>query len=60
MATTIRTIPILSGKTAERFIEMAEANEAQPKTVVPLELKTAISRMMQRSRNIIIKHPAKQ
>lgn len=55
MALTIRTIPVLSGETAQRFVEMAEANNGCEQTSVPAQMKASISRMMERSRNIVIK-----
>ena len=56
MAITIRTIPVLKGETAQRFVEMAEANNGREQTSVPAQVKASISRMMERSRNIVIKH----
>lgn len=55
MAITIRTIPVLNGETAQRFVEMAEANNGHEQTSVPAQMKASISRMMERSRNIVIK-----
>ena len=59
MAITIRTIPVLSGETAHRFVEMAEANNGCEQTSVPAQMKASISRMMERSRNIVIKRAAR-
>lgn len=55
MAITIRTIPVLTGETAKRFVEMAEANNGHEQTSVPAQMKESINRMMERSRNIVIK-----
>lgn len=35
MALEIRSIPVLTGETAERFVREAEANVLNPKTEVP-------------------------
>lgn len=56
MAITIRTIPVLTGDTAKRFVEMAEANSSCEQTIIPDQMKASISRMMERSRHIVIKH----
>lgn len=55
MAMTMKSIPILTGDAAERFIRMAEENEASSeRTVIPEKLKESIKRMMERSKNVII------
>lgn len=50
---------MLSGETAKRFVEMAEANNGCEQTSVPAQMKASISRMMERSRNIVIKRTVK-
>lgn len=55
MATTIKSIPVLSGETAERFIELAESNNNVKPTVISEEMRDAIRRMLARSKNFKIK-----
>lgn len=58
MTMTMKSIPILTGDAAERFIRMAEENEASSeRTVIPEKLKESIKRMMERSKNVIINAP---
>ena len=58
MAIAIKPIPVLTGIAADRFNALAEANERQGvQPTVPQELKESIRKMMERSRNIVIKHP---
>ena len=58
MAITIKPIPVLTGIAADRFNALAEANKRQGvQPTVPQELKESIRKMMERSRNIVIKHP---
>ncbi len=59
MAITIRTIPVLNGETAQRFVDMAEANNGHEQTSIPAQMKASISKMMERSRNIVIKHASR-
>lgn len=57
MAIAIKTIPVLTGEMAERFVEMAEDSNHKATTVIPANLKNAINRMMERSKNAKIKVP---
>lgn len=57
MAIAIKTIPVLTGEMAERFVEMAEDSNHKATTVIPANLKNAIHRMMERSKNAEIKVP---
>ena len=55
MAIDIKTIPVLSGYVAERFIEIVESGRNTPTTVIPEGAQDAIRRMMERSKNVKIK-----
>ena len=58
MTIAIKSTPVLTGVAADRFNALAEANERQDvQPTVPKELKESIRKMMERSRNIVIKHP---
>ena len=57
MAIAIKTIPVLTGDVAERFIEIAESGRNTPKTVIPEGAQEAIRRMVERSKNAKIKLP---
>ena len=57
MAKVIKTIPVLTGDIAERFIEIAESSRNTATTVIPEGVQDAIRRMMERSKNAKIKHP---
>lgn len=57
MAIAIKSIPVLTGKAAERFVSMADANKGNATTVVPKDMRAAIKRMKERSNNFIIKYP---
>ena len=57
MAIAIKTIPVLTGDVAERFIEIAESSRNTPTTVIPEGAQEAIRRMMDRSKNVKIKLP---
>ena len=57
MAIAIKTIPVLSGDVAERFIEIVECGRNTPTTVVPEGVQEAIRRMVERSKNAKIKLP---
>ena len=57
MAKVIKTIPVLTGDVAERFIEIAESSRNTPTTVTPEGAQDAIRRMMERSKNAKIKLP---
>ena len=59
MAIAIRPIPILTGKTAERFEQMVEESKEQPSTFIPDDYRQAVRNMLERSRNIVIKMPKK-
>ena len=57
MAIAIKTIPVLTGEVAERFIEIVESGRNTPTTVIPEGAQDAIRRMVERSKNVKIKHP---
>ncbi|MEE0149549.1 MAG: hypothetical protein UEL26_15105 [Segatella copri] len=57
MAIAIKTIPVLSGDVAERFIEIVECGRNTPTTVIPEGAQEAIRRMVERSKNAKIKLP---
>ena len=57
MAIAIKTIPVLTGDVAERFIEIAESSRNTATTVIPEGAQDAIRRMMERSKNVKIKLP---
>ena len=57
MAIAIKTIPVLTGEVAERFIEIVECGRNTPTTVIPEGAQDAIHRMMERSKNAKIKIP---
>lgn len=57
MAMAIKTIPVLTGEVAERFVEMAENSRNMATTVIPEGARDAIHRMMERSKNVKIKIP---
>ncbi len=57
MAIAIKTIPVLTGDVAERFMEMAESSRNLATTVIPSGAQEAISRMMERSKNVKVKLP---
>ena len=57
MAIAIKTIPVLTGETAERFVELAEASRGYATTFIPKETHEAIRRMMQRSKDVKVKLP---
>lgn len=57
MAIAIKTIPVLSGDVAERFIEIVESGRNTPTTVIPEGAQDAIRRMVERSKNAKIKLP---
>ena len=59
MAIAIRPIPVLIGKTAERFEQMVEESKEQPSTFIPDDYRQAVRNMLERSRNIVIKMPKK-
>ena len=57
MAIAIKTIPVLAGEVAERFIEIVECGRNTPTTVIPEGAQEAIRRMVERSKNAKIKLP---
>lgn len=57
MAKAIKTIPVLTGEVAERFIEIVECGRNTPTTVIPEGVQEAIRRMVERSKNAKIKLP---
>ena len=46
MAIAIKTIPVLSGDVAERFIEIVESGRNTPTTVIPEGAQEAIRRII--------------
>ena len=50
MAIAIKTIPVLTGDVAERFIEIADSSRNTATTVIPEGAQDAIRRMMERSK----------
>ena len=57
MAIAIKTIPVLTGEVAERFIDIVECGRNTPTTVIPEGAQEAIRRMVERSKNAKIKLP---
>lgn len=57
MSIAIKTIPVLTGEVAERFVEMAENSRNMATTVIPEGASDAIHRMMERSKKVKIKIP---
>ena len=57
MAIAIKTIPVLTGDVAERFIEIVECGRNTLTTVIPEGAQDAIRRMVERSKNAKIKLP---
>lgn len=57
MAIAIKSIPVLTGKAAERFVAMADANKGKATTTVPENMRQAILRMKERSCKFEIKYP---
>lgn len=59
MALEIRSIPVLTGETAEKFIREAERNERNPQRRKLRFSFDEIDRMMERSREFMKKHNGK-
>ena len=59
MAIAILPIPVLTGKTAERFERLMEESKSSPYTIIPEEYRQSVRRMLDRSRNVVIKVPKK-
>lgn len=59
MALEIRSIPVLTGETAERFVREAEENERNPQRRKLLFSFEDIDRMMERSRKYLKEHGGK-
>lgn len=57
MAMAIKTIPMLTGEVAERFMEMAGNSRKMATTVIPNDTQEAIRRMMERSKHVKVKLP---
>lgn len=57
MAIAIRSIPVLTGSTAERFENMIESNNQTSLTIIPEEMRQAVRTMQKRSRNVVVKMP---
>ena len=51
MAISIKTIPVLLGETADRFVREAERNFANSRPVLSEAMESAISDMLEASRN---------
>ena len=59
MALEIRSIPVLTGKTAERFVREAEENERNPQRRKLVFSFEDIDRIMERSRKHMKEHGGK-
>ena len=59
MALEIRSIPVLTGKTAERFVREAEENERNPQRRKLVFSFEDIDRIMERSRQYMKEHGGK-
>ena len=59
MALEIRSIPVLTGETAERFVREAEENERNPQRRKLHFSFEDIDRMMERSRKFLKEHRGK-
>lgn len=59
MALEIRSIPVLTGETAERFVREAEMNEQHPQRRRLMFSFEDIDRMMERSREFMKNHGGK-
>lgn len=59
MALEIRSIPVLTGETAERFVREAEQNEYRPQKRKLKFSFDEIDRMMERSREFMKKNGGK-
>ena len=55
MAISIKTIPVLTGESADRFVREAEKNSSNIRPVVSEEVKHAIANMLEASRNFKFK-----
>ena len=55
MAISIKTIPVLTGESADRFVCEAEKNSSNIRPVVSEEVKDAIANMLEASRNFKFK-----
>ena len=51
MAISIKTIPVLLGETADRFVREAERNSANSRPALLEAMESAISDMLEASRN---------
>lgn len=51
MAISIKTIPVLMGETAERFVHEADVNSANSRPILSESMERAISDMLEASRN---------
>ena len=57
MAIAIKTIPVLTGETAKRFIDYAENSRNCATTNIPDDVQESVRRMMERSKNAKVKLP---
>ncbi len=60
MALEIRSIPVLTGEDAERFVREADENEKNPQRRKLLFSFEDIDRMMERSRKYLKEHGGKR
>ena len=60
MAIAIKSIPVLTGKSAERFVSMADENKNRKTTTIPEIMRQAILRMKERSNKFQIIYPTTQ
>ena len=51
MAISIKTIPVLMGETADRFVQEADVNSANSRPILSESMERAISDMLEASRN---------
>ena len=49
----------MTGKAAERFVSMADANRNRETTRIPESMRVSIQQMKERSKSFRIKHPDK-
>lgn len=59
MALEIRSIPILTGETAENFVRVAEMNERRPKRRKLMFSFDEVDKMMERSSEYLKSHGGK-
>jgi len=57
MAIAIKSIPVLTGDTAKRFVAMADSNKRNTVTSIPESMRQSILRMKERSSKFQLKKP---